>query len=42
LETDYGAAFFLKNFPDYTSPFWNMRKSDSGITSKKVDVILSG
>jgi len=42
LEEDYGAAFFLKNFPDYTSPFWNMKRGENGNTSKKVDVILSG
>ena len=40
LEKDYGAVFFLKNFPYHTSPFWNMKKC--GEISSKVDVILHG
>ena len=24
---DYGAVFLLKNFPEYTSPFWNMARN---------------
>jgi aspartyl/asparaginyl-tRNA synthetase len=31
---------FLTNFPIYTSPFWNMKKS--GELSKKVDVLIHG
>lgn len=43
LEKDYGPVFFLKNFPQHTSPFWNMKKGEGeGDTYKKVDVILSG
>lgn len=34
-------AVFLKNFPEYTSPFWNMKRNDQG-TANKVDVILYG
>lgn len=37
---DYGDVFFLKNFPQYTSPFWNMCKN--GDKAKKIDVILCG
>lgn len=33
-------VLFLKHFPMYTSPFWNMKKG--GICAKKVDVILYG
>ncbi|MEI6090274.1 MAG: amino acid--tRNA ligase-related protein [bacterium] len=35
-------VFFLKNFPEYTHPFWNMKRNDDGATAKKVDVILYG
>ena len=42
LEVDHGPVFFLKNFPEYTSPFWNMRfNADTGI-SNKIDVIIHG
>jgi aspartyl/asparaginyl-tRNA synthetase len=33
---------FITDFPEFTSPFWNMRRNGSDDTSKKVDVILSG
>lgn len=33
---------FITNFPEFTSPFWNMRRNPNDDTSKKVDVILSG
>ena len=39
---DYGAVFFLKNFPSHTSPFWNMKKKEDGKGAHKIDVILSG
>ena len=42
LRKDHGPVFFLKNFPNYTSPFWNMRQSDDGTVANKVDVILHG
>ena len=35
-------VLFLENFPEYTSPFWNMKRNDDGITANKVDVILYG
>ena len=35
------ATFFLTDFPEFTNPFWNMKRS--GVeSSNKVDVILSG
>ena len=33
---------FIKNFPEFTHPFWNMKRNEGDDTSKKVDVILSG
>jgi len=33
---------FIKNFPEFTSPFWNMKRNTENETGKKVDVILSG
>lgn len=40
---DYGAVFFLKNFPERTSPFWNMKRDQENPSiSKKVDVLLHG
>jgi aspartyl/asparaginyl-tRNA synthetase len=42
LETDYGKVFFLKNFPNHTSPFWNMKQYADGKNAYKVDVILHG
>lgn len=39
---DYGSAFFLKNFPFTTSPFWNMKADMKAKTAKKIDVLLSG
>ena len=32
----------ITNFPEWTSPFWNMARYDDGVTSKKIDVILDG
>ena len=31
----------ITDFPEWTSPFWNMARNDDG-TSKKIDVILGG
>lgn len=39
---DFGPVFFLKNFPEYTSPFWNMSRNAENNTANKIDVILSG
>ena len=32
----------ITDFPEWTSPFWNMARSEDGKTSKKIDVILNG
>lgn len=37
---DFGPVFFLTHFPQYTSPFWNMKKI--GDCANKIDVILYG
>lgn len=42
LKKDHGTVFFLKNFPNYTSPFWNMQQGEDGNHAKKVDVIING
>jgi len=44
LAKDKSATFFLKDFPESTDPFWNMRRydGDKKDIAKKVDVILSG
>ena len=42
MYSEYGPVFFLENFPDYTSPFWNMKRNDDGSQANKIDVILSG
>jgi aspartyl/asparaginyl-tRNA synthetase len=38
---DFGPVFFLNNFPESTSPFWNMDRLTSGL-AKKTDVIIYG
>jgi aspartyl/asparaginyl-tRNA synthetase len=42
LKEDYGPVYFLKNFPFYTSPFWNMKADFTTNNSNKIDVILHG
>ena len=42
LYTDKSPVAFIKNFPEFTSPFWNMKRNSKDDTSYKVDVILSG
>ena len=42
LEKDYGNVFFLENFPERTSPFWNMKLNDDKEHSNKIDVIIHG
>ena len=32
----------ITDFPEWTSPFWNMSRNDDGVTSRKIDVILNG
>jgi len=38
---DFSTAM-ITNFPEMTSPFWNMSRYWDGETSKKIDVILGG
>src|SRR6056300_240272 len=38
---EFGSTF-ITEFPEMTSPFWNMRRFDDGIRAKKMDVILGG
>jgi len=40
-ESDIGWGM-ITDFPEYTSPFWNMSRNDDGRTSRKIDVILGG
>lgn len=42
IDSDYGHVFFLTNFPEHTSPFWNMKYDTETGLSNKVDVILHG
>ena len=35
-----GRPCMIKNFPNYTSPFWNMKQNGDG-TAAKIDVIIS-
>ena len=40
---EHGSVFFLTDFPNYTSPFWNMQQStEVNGEAKKVDVIIHG
>ncbi len=41
IAADFGRAVLLKNFPERTSPFWNMRRDGNG-QACKIDVILDG
>lgn len=42
LCAEYGPVFFLKNFPERTSPFFNMERNNKTGLAKKIDVIMSG
>ncbi|KRX10111.1 hypothetical protein PPERSA_08514 [Pseudocohnilembus persalinus] len=39
---DFGPVFLLKDFPLYTSPFWNMKMRPGTDIAEKIDVILGG
>lgn len=41
MEKDFGPVVFCKNFPTYTSPFWNMKKNGKD-HAHKIDVIIHG
>ena len=40
MEASFGSSM-ITEFPEFTSPFWNMSRNEDG-TSKKIDVILGG
>jgi aspartyl/asparaginyl-tRNA synthetase len=40
INDEFGRVFFLEDFPEHTSPFWNMKRD--GDTANKIDVILHG
>jgi aspartyl/asparaginyl-tRNA synthetase len=48
LRQDFGPVFFLYNFPETTSPFWNMKRdasrtgADGQPVARKCDVIMNG
>lgn len=43
LRKDHGPVYFLKMFPNTTSPFWNMKQSETEVgKANKVDVIVHG
>jgi len=42
LYDEFSKTYFLTDFPEYTSPFWNMRRDTNTKLAKKVDVIMSG
>jgi aspartyl/asparaginyl-tRNA synthetase len=41
MEQDFGPIVFCRDFPVYTSPFWNMRANGDS-HSHKIDVIMHG
>jgi len=41
MHKDFGSTM-ITDFPEFTSPFWNMSRNTDGKTSKKIDVILGG
>ena len=42
LYKEKSATSFITDFPEFTDPFWNMKRNKQNDTSYKVDVILSG
>jgi len=42
LNEDDGPVHFINNFPERTSPFWNMQLHESKKHANKIDVILHG
>jgi aspartyl/asparaginyl-tRNA synthetase len=41
MQDDFGPVVFCRDFPSYTSPFWNMKKKGAN-HAHKIDVILYG
>ena len=42
LYSEHSPTYFITDFPEFTSPFWNMKRNKETNTARKVDVILSG
>lgn len=42
LYEEHSPTYFITDFPEFTSPFWNMKRNTESDSAKKVDVILSG
>lgn len=42
LEQDFGPVVSIKYFPNYTSPFWNMKQSPDRTFAFKTDLIVGG
>jgi aspartyl/asparaginyl-tRNA synthetase len=42
MAEDIAPATFIKDFPELTSPYWNMKRYDDSDLAKKVDCILYG
>ena len=42
LYEEHSPTYFITDFPEFTSPFWNMKRHEDTDGAKKVDVILSG
>ena len=42
MDREYGHVFFLTDFPNHTSPFWNMSQAEDKSSARKVDVIVHG
>lgn len=41
MPSDFGPIVFCREFPSYTSPFWNMRRKNKDY-AEKIDVIMYG
>jgi aspartyl/asparaginyl-tRNA synthetase len=41
LYEENSPTYFISDFPEFTSPFWNMKRNNDD-TANKIDVILSG
>lgn len=41
MESDFGPIVFCRDFPTFTSPFWNMKKNGDS-HAHKIDVIMHG
>ncbi len=42
IGSEVAPVVFIENFPEYTSPFWNMKRDPQKGTANKTDVIIFG